>query len=174
MYKAHPLFSSTNEDLRCCPQCKKSNGRVYSSRKQPSGERDRRLKCKSCGYVWSIGVSPTGSLHRLSTANVRHILTSDKPVTDLATLYKVSYQLISMIKNGDIYKDFCKDIQRGKGLNCLNCVHHAEARCTLGIPEAKGRLTWARFCSCFCVANKPKQEHQDLASCPAPSAVGKT
>jgi len=170
MYQAHPLFSSTNEDLRCCPQCKKSNGRVYSSRRKPGGERDRRLKCQSCGYIWSIGVSPTGALHRLSTANVRHILISDKPIRDLANQYTVSYQLISQIRNGDLYKDFCTDIQRGKGLNCLNCVHHAESRCTLGIPEAKGRLTWARFCSCFFAKNKPKQGEGVDAPCPVPSA----
>ncbi len=160
MTKRHPLFTEPKHQLRQCDQCKKFEGRVVSGRRMPNGEHSRRIKCKACGYVWNTcNRLKYGPRKRFQAEDVREILLSDAPAADMARRYSVSLELIYAIKRGQLYAEYCRDISRGHAQNCRSCIHF-EGGCSLDIPEAQGRLTWARYCSCFFNPDQPAEAQE--------------
>ena len=59
---------------------------------------------------------------KLSQENIRHILQSKESNNELAKKYKVSNCLISKIRTGDMYKDYCIDIARKEKINRITRI----------------------------------------------------
>lgn len=145
--------------------------------KNDSTIRTYRLRCKCCGYMWTVyydkklnkevipeAMSDSRTLNpkRFTPEEVKLILTDPRPGTELAELFNVTPQSVNQVRTGRAYKDLWPEIPRvvpglrrhkaqvtlrSTKANCRDCSHWWQGRCSLDVPEAGG--TFAVECSFY-------------------------
>ncbi len=145
--------------------------------KNGSSIRSYRLRCKCCGVKWNVyydiklgkevipsTLSDNRPLNpkRFTPDEVKLVLTDPRSGAELAEIFGVSHQAVSKIRNGLVYKDLWPEIPRvsnrerqritpplpkASKVNCRDCVHWWQKKCSLDVPEAGGYF--ADECSYF-------------------------
>lgn len=142
-----------------------------------SSIRTYRLKCKCCGFTWSVHydtklnkevevsrMSDNRPLNqrRLTPAEVRTILIDARSGAELARVFGISQQAINQVRAGKAYRRLWPELPRkfpedhyktpaekaeSKRTTCRTCTHWWQGRCGLDVPEAGG--TFAEDCSFY-------------------------
>jgi transcriptional regulator NrdR family protein len=138
-----------------CPSCKSENYKVIDSRLKPDGTRWRRYFCRACTERWStvstgkeaepIVRFPAVTPRRLTFAQAKEIMLSDKSTLALAAKYGISHQAVSQVRLGQVYAYIYRQLQEEGhvlastgGYICDQCRHWSGGSCGFDFPEAGG------------------------------------
>jgi len=142
-----------------------------------SSIRSYRLRCRCCGFRWTVHydtklnkeviatrMSDSRILNqkKLTEAEVKLILTDERSGPALAKLFGVTHQAINQVRTGKTHQQVLPELPRkfpqghyqsapgkveSKKLNCRDCAHWWQKRCSLDVPEAGA--TFADECSFY-------------------------
>lgn len=140
-----------------CEQCGMNDWSVRETRMTVRGERRRRLQCNVCSHRWTVfskenegrpyqskwdtQAGRSDAWRRLSREDARAIIQSDLPQRNLAAIYGITRQAISLIQTGRMYKDVYWEVhppRTGKMVYCTSCKEWQKDACSFGFPEAGG------------------------------------
>lgn len=141
-----------------CQECRSSACKVIESRLLLDGTRRRRWHCFDCANRWTTHGQDAGPakarrkpkprLHgsrTLTNAQAAEIMLSDLPIRELARVYDMTHQAITLIRAGRVYRD----VYASLGLErhgCQSCKFW-DTKCTFGFPEAGG--TFSNECTLY-------------------------
>lgn len=138
-----------------CEQCGMRDWTVKETRMTVRGERRRRLQCNVCSHRWTVFTKEnegrpyrskwdtqagrSDAWRRLSREDARAIIKSQLPQRNLAAIYGITRQAISLIQTGRAYKDVYWEMhppRTGKLLYCRDCQYWNKNECSFDFPEA--------------------------------------
>ena len=138
-----------------CEQCGMQEWTIKDTRMTVRGERRRRLQCNVCSYRWTVFTKEnegrpyrskwdtqagrSDAWRRLSREDARAIIQSELPQRNLAAIYGITRQAISLIQTGRMYKDVYWELHPpgvGKMLYCRECQNWKQDQCGFEFPEA--------------------------------------
>lgn len=137
------------------------------------------LKCKCCGHKWTVyfdrklnkevivdkdSISRPLSVKKLTSEDVRLILTDPRSGAELAKELGVTHQSVNQVRLGMTHRQLWPELKRHvptprvrrrpapatdeiPSIDCRNCAHWWQGRCDLDVPEAGG--DFAADCSYF-------------------------
>lgn len=141
-----------------CQQCSSPDCKVVESRLLIDGTRRRRWQCRHCEARWTTHAQDAGPaklrrkpkprLHgsrTLTDAQAADIMLSDVPIRELARVYDMTHQAITLIRAGRVYRD----VYAALGLQSLGCqsCKFWDSKCSFGFPEAGG--TFSQECTLY-------------------------
>ena len=165
-----------------CDQCGMQEWIVKETRMTVRGERRRRLQCNVCSHRWTVFTEEnegrpyqskwdtqagrSDAWRRLSREDARAIIQSELPQRELATIYGITRQAISLIQTGLRYKDVYWELHPprvGPLRHCVECLHWSNGVCGFGFPEAGDEF--ANECTVFLASVTPLSTKTDYANC---------